>query len=276
MKFTKMHGAGNDFIIINIDAEGIAKESLPKLAEKLCARRTSVGADGLMAVTKPQNGGDFKMLFFNADGSEGEMCGNGARCIARYGYENGLAGNIQRIETVSSTVVGRLINERNYCVRMNDPTVVDMCRTAIVDGVEYNCVYIELGDPGLPHAVVELDTEIIPDEKLCEIGRKLRNSSAFPKGANVNFCYIIGENRVKAVTFERGVEDFTLACGTGASSIAAALTLLDKVTGKNVEIEMPGGTLEVSLTEENGNIRDIYLTGPTNIVAVGEITDEDM
>jgi len=276
MKFTKMHGAGNDFIIINIEEESIAKDCLSKLAKKLCARRTSVGADGLMAVTKPENGGDFKMLFFNADGSEGEMCGNGARCIARYGYENGLAGELQHIETVSGTVIGSRINERQYRVRMNDPTVADICRTVTVDGTKYNCVYIELGNPGLPHAVVELDSDIIADEKLYEIGRNIRSSSVFPKGANVNFCYITGENQVKAVTFERGVEDFTLACGTGASSVVAALALLGKVTGENVKVEMPGGTLEISLTEENGKVRDIYLTGPTNIVAVGEITDEDM
>ena len=98
MKFTKMQGAGNDFIIINNIAEHIPAEELSRLAKRLCTRRLSVGADGLMAVTEAKNGGDFAMLFFNSDGSLGEMCGNGARCICRYGYENALAGEEQHAD----------------------------------------------------------------------------------------------------------------------------------------------------------------------------------
>ena len=131
MRYTKMQGAGNDFIIIDIDKENIRPDALPSLAKRVCSRRLSVGADGLMAVTKAESGGDYKMLFYNSDGTEGEMCGNGARCIARYGYENGLAGETQRIETVSGTVVGRRISERQYRVRMNDPTVIDLNRSDI-------------------------------------------------------------------------------------------------------------------------------------------------
>ena len=275
MKFTKMHGAGNDFIIIDIDRENIAVDDLPAIAKKLCERRLSVGADGLMAVTASSDG-DFKMLFYNSDGTVGEMCGNGARCIARYGYENGLAGVIQRIETASGTVVGERISERRYRVRMNDPTVIDLHRQVFTDGCVYDCSYIELGFPGLPHAVVELDFEKIPKDELFALGRKLRYDSAFPKGANVNFCHITGENSVSAITYERGVEDFTHACGTGASSVAAALALLGRVSGENVKVNMPGGMLEISLTAEKGTAYDIFLTGPTNIVAVGEITDEDL
>ena len=112
MKFTKMQGAGNDFIIIDIDKENISVEKLPEIAKRVCSRRLSVGADGLMAVTKAVAGGDYRMLFYNSDGTEGEMCGNGARCIARYGFENGLAGETQHIETVSGTVVGKRVSER--------------------------------------------------------------------------------------------------------------------------------------------------------------------
>ena len=272
MKFTKMQGAGNDFIIIDIDKENILPDALPDIAKRVCSRRLSVGADGLMAVTKAENGGDYKMLFYNSDGTEGEMCGNGARCIARYGYENGLAGETQRIETVSGTVVGKRTSERQYCVRMNDPTVIDLSREA----EDVTCAYIELGNPGLPHAVVEIDFAKMPEEELFELGKRLRWSTAFPKGANVNLCRIVGENHIAAKTFERGVEDFTLACGTGASSLVAALTLMGKVSGKNVKVDMPGGQLEISLTVEEKTAKDIYLTGPTNVVAVGEITDEDM
>ncbi|MBQ8831496.1 MAG: diaminopimelate epimerase [Oscillospiraceae bacterium] len=272
MRFTKMQGAGNDFIIIDIDKEKISPDALPDIAKRVCSRRLSVGADGLMAVTSAENGGDYRMLFYNSDGTEGEMCGNGARCIARYGYENGLAGEIQHIETVSGTVVGKRISERKYQVRMNDPTVIDLSRAA--ENIE--CSYIELGDPGLPHAVAEMYFEELPEDELRELGRKLRWNSVFPKGANVNFCRIIGDDHVIAKTFERGVEDFTLACGTGASSVVTALTLMGKVSGKNVKVDMPGGKLEVSLTVAGETVRDIFLTGPTNIVAVGEITDEDM
>ena len=276
MKFTKMHGAGNDFIIIDMEREGLKESELPVIAKKLCGRRTSLGADGIMFVKSAEKGGDYKMLFYNSDGSEGEMCGNGARCIARYGYENGLAGEVQRIETASGTVTGQRISERQYRVRMNDPTTAEICRKAEADGKVYDCAYIELGDPGLPHAVCELDFDEIDGNVLRETGRKLRFSDAFPKGANVNFYSVTGASSVKAITFERGVEDFTLACGTGASSIAAALVMKGKMKPDRIAVDMPGGRLEITLTEKDGKISDIYLTGPTNIVASGEITDEDM
>ena len=101
MKFTKMQGAGNDFIVINNMEEKLPQAQFAALARRLCTRRMSIGADGMMIVDAPQNGGDYRMYFYNADGSLGEMCGNGARCIARYGYEKGLAGETQRVETTA-------------------------------------------------------------------------------------------------------------------------------------------------------------------------------
>ena len=124
MRFTKMHGAGNDFIIINNIEEKLPRGALPALAKRLCAAHTGAGADGLMAVESAVRGGDYAMLFFNSDGSEGEMCGNGARCIARYGYEHGLAGETQHVETVSGTVTGRRITPTLYRVRLNDPSLM--------------------------------------------------------------------------------------------------------------------------------------------------------
>ena len=121
MKFTKMHGAGNDFIIINAMQEQIAPERIPELARVLCSRRTGIGADGLMLTDHPTDGGDFKLLFYNADGSLGEMCGNGARCIARYGYEHGLSGDKANIETTAGLVTGERISETQYRIRLNDP-----------------------------------------------------------------------------------------------------------------------------------------------------------
>ena len=147
MKFTKMHGAGNDFVIINSLEEHIDADRIPELARTLCSRRTGIGADGLMLTAKATCGGDFKLLFYNADGSLGEMCGNGARCIARYGYEHGLAGEVQRIETTAGLVTGERISESLYRIRLNDPSVIDLHRQAC----GYDCSYVELGSPGIPH-----------------------------------------------------------------------------------------------------------------------------
>jgi len=266
MKFTKMHGAGNDFVIISMLEEQIDIERIPELAQKLCHRRMGIGADGLMLVDKAECGGDYRLRFYNADGSLGEMCGNGARCIARYGYEHGLAGDIQRIETTAGLVIGERMSETLYKIRLNDPSVIDLHRKA----EDTECAYLELGNPGIPHAVVIMDSwDKIPENELREKGRKLRYSTAFPKGANVSFVKLVGKDSVKAITFERGVEDFTLACGTGSGSITAALTLMGKCSGENVKISMPGGDLFVSLkTDEKAH--DIYLTGPTCVVFEGD------
>lgn len=275
MKFSKMHGAGNDFVIL-CDLEGrLSREGMPALARRLCALHTGLGADGLMLVIPAEGGGDYGMLFYNADGSLGEMCGNGARCICRYGYEHGLAGERQRVETTAGLVVGERIDKRRYRVRLNDPAMLDI-RPVSVGGRDYVCRYVELGNPGIPHAVVLLeDWEARDKSELRELGRALRFAPAFPRGANVSFVRLVGEDRLRAVTFERGVEDFTLACGTGCGSIAAALTAEGLVSGRDVQIEMPGGLLEVSLTAEGKRVRDIFLTGPTFLICEGELPDEE-
>lgn len=270
MVFTKMQGAGNDFIIIDNRDGVIPKDALSALAVRLCAYHTGVGADGLMVITDSSSA-DYAMLFYNNDGSIGEMCGNGSRCICRYGYDNGLAGEIQHVETASGTVVGKRIDEQRYQVRLNDPSLIDLHRKVSVDGADYDCAYIELGVPGLPHAIVRLDNwDRTDSNKLRELGGKLRRAKEFPKGANVTFVKKLGENELKAITFERGVENFTLACGTGCGSAVTALTLLGLVSGKNVRINMPGGLIEITLDAENGNVSNILMTGPTAVVFKGE------
>lgn len=267
MKFTKMHGAGNDFVIINTIEEKLDLYAAPLLARTLCVRATGIGADGLMLVAPAEGNADYRLLFYNADGSLGEMCGNGARCIARYGYEHGLAGETQRIETTAGLVTGERISQTLYRIRLNDPSVIDLHRAA--EG--YDCAYIELGNPGIPHAVlIKNDWDKTPENKLHELGRALRYSPAFPKGANVSFVRLTGENEIRAVTYERGVEDFTLACGTGCGSIVTALTLMGLISGKNVKVSMPGGELFVSLTRDGVTVHDVYLTGPTCVVFEGE------
>ena len=277
MEFWKMNGAGNDFLILNNLTERLSPEVLSRIAQTLCERHLSIGADGLMVVDAPTQGGDYKMLFFNSDGSLGEMCGNGARCICRYGYENGLAGETQVVETTAGIVTGKRISERLYKIRLNDPTTMKLDAGVEVDGIHYNCAYVELGNPGLPHAVVPYAGLKNADEnELRELGRKLRWHKSFPKGANVNFYELTGEDEIYERTFERGVEDFTYACGTGTGSVAAVLTMQGKVSGRGVRVNMTGGQLVNDVEREGPRITDLYLTGPTNIVCKGEVTDEDL
>ena len=271
MKFTKMHGAGNDFVILDNLSGSIPESDYSRLAQTLCCRRLSIGADGLMIVLPAQGVGDYAMRFYNSDGSLGEMCGNGARCIARYGFDHGLAGDIQRIETTAGIVVGQRIERDLYCIRLNDPTAVETEIGIPWEGQILSVSYIELGDPGIPHAVLELpDWDALPEEELRSLGAYIRSYAAFPKGANVTFRKRLGRNHVKAVTFERGVEDFTLACGTGAGSTAAAMRLRGELGNETLSLDFPGGELQVSLSVEDDTVCDIYLTGPAIVVAEGK------
>ena len=212
MEFWKMNGAGNDFIVIDDRQDAVPADKWPDLARTLCERHLSIGADGLMVVKRPTCGGDYRMLFFNSDGSMGEMCGNGARCICRFGYENGLAGEVQKVETTAGLVTGWRMDRRQYRVRLNDPCHLRLDGTAEVDGAVYDCAYVELGDPGIPHAVVPMQgLQDCDTHALFRLGRRLRHYKDFPKGANVNFYEIIGPDHLYERTYERGVEGFTYA-----------------------------------------------------------------
>lgn len=275
MRFTKMHGAGNDFIVINNMDGAIAVAELGALARRLCTPHTGVGADGLMVAIPARNDADYAMLYFNSDGSEGEMCGNGARCMARYGYEKGLAEEKQRIETASGVVLGERIDKNRYSVRLNDPSRIEPRLSLEINDRSYDCSYVELGVPGLPHLVVPMQYFDLMDEaELKELGRAMRNAPCFEKGANVTFVKRLGDNCLKAVTYERGVEDFTLACGTGCGSVAAALSLSDDVDCcREVKISMPGGELAIKLCREGDSVKDIWLVGPTVIVFEAELIE---
>ena len=273
MRFTKMNGAGNDFVLVeNLHGE-LTQQQLSKLARTLCDRRMSIGADGLMAIVPAKANADFGMLFFNCDGTLGEMCGNGARCICRYGYETGLAGETQTIETTAGLVTGTRIDAKNYRIRLPDP--VNLQYLALdVDGKKVGCMYLELGNPGIPHAVVQYPGLREADEQaLFEFGRKLRYHPAFPKGANVNFLEKTGENRFYERTWERGVEDFTYACGTGTGASVYALAEKRRC-GDHAEVEVKGGLLIVDIVRDGKKCRDLLLTGPASMVCTGEIFDE--
>jgi len=276
LRFSKMNGAGNDFLIINNLEEHLPLTAFPTIARILCHRHLSIGADGLMVVEKSETC-DYKMIFYNADGSEGEMCGNGARCICRYGYEHGLAGERQTVETVSGTVTGERIDRRSYRIRLTDPSVIELIHPLHHDRNSYPCSYVELGVPGLPHAVVPIKGLAGKTmDELRPLGAALRSHPSFPKGANVNFYDIVGEDELVELTYERGVEDFTYACGTGTGSLVTVLTLQGKVSGKDVKVSVPGGELRITVELEGERVKNLYLTGPTNIVCEGFVTDEDL
>lgn len=277
MKFTKMQGTGNDFIVVNNMELGLAPEKFPAIAKRVCTPRLSLGGDALMVADRPQHGGDLRMRFYNADGTEGEMCGNGARCLARYAYERGLSGETMTIETVAGDVLGWRQNKREYKIRLNDPSILKLDYPVEVDGVTYECSYVELGEPGLPHAVVHLPG--LADKSLDEmrpLGAALRSHPAFPKGANVNFWNLQEDGVVRLLTFERGVEDFTLACGTGSGSTAAVLTLRGLTSEIPVRLDMMGGRLKVEVEQDGEKVTGLFLIGDTNIVAEGDLTDEDL
>ena len=288
-----MHGAGNSFVITESLHDELKSGDLSVLALRLCDPETGPGADGLMVLVPADKGADFRMLFYNSDGSSGEMCGNGARCVARYGFEHNLAPDPGRIciQTTAGLVTGRRITKEQYEIRLNNPSVIDLHRCARIktdllagiqsesgqpsSGCEYSrnvlCSYIELGSPGIPHAVVSARPEMVNNpESIRDLASALRFSSSFPKGANVTFVAPAGKQLVRAVTYERGVEDFTLACGTGCGAAAVSLILSSAVTGEDLDILMPGGKLHVQVHRDQDAIREILLTGPTAYVAEGE------
>ena len=274
MHYTIMHGAGNSFVLIE-NRNGELRDTDPgELAVLLCSGNTGFRTDGMIVITPAEEQlADFGMMFYNGDGSVGEMCGNGARCLARYGVEHGLAKNPEkiRIAATAGLVLAKRITEELYEVRLNDPSVIDLHRTVSALGTDYDCSYIELGNPGLPHAVVETaETELKDIDRLRKAGSALRFSREFPKGANVTFACVTGEHTVRAITFERGVEDFTLACGTGCGATAIALLLRGRIPGNPVEIDMPGGHLSVCVKTDDTGVHDILLRGPTAVVKEGE------
>lgn len=277
MNFTKMNGAGNDFIIVENFDGALSEQALPAIARALCDRRMSIGADGLMVLQKADAlvQADFRMLFYNSDGSLGEMCGNGARCICRYGYENGLCGATQRIQTTAGLVTGWRAGDSEYRIALNLPTVVKLNQSLTLSGEQVTYDYVELGSPGIPHAAVCCQGLLHADEAaLRQTGRAMRRHAAFARGANVNFYEITQPDTLTAMPYERGVEDFTYACGTGAGATVTALTLRGLVSGSGVRVRMRGGELVVDAEQKDGKITALYLTGPTRLVARGEALAE--
>ena len=249
-----MNGAGNDFMVI--DARGMGRTDFEAMAIELCKLEN---ADGFMAADV-SDVADFRLHFYNSDGTRGEMCGNGARCICRFAYDMGIAGAEMTVQTDAGLVPGWRLDENQYKVRLNDPSALDLNRKGDI-------AYVELGNPGVPHAVKEVPGLTFENKaEYWELGKALRHDPAFPKGANANMYTWIGENAVRVLTFERGVEDYTLACGTGTGSTACVLWAEGKLPGGHLIAENQGGTLEVTLEGENGVVTSIMLEGPTQVV----------
>ena len=258
MQLWHMSGAGNDFVVL--DARG-KQIDFQAMAIKLC---TQMGADGFLAVDNSEIA-DFKLHFYNPDGLRGEMCGNGARCVCKFAYDNGIAGEAMTVETDAGLVYGWRLGENQYRIRLNNPGVVDLERLP-------GTAYMELGNPGIPHSITlcpELDWEA--KDRLKPDFLAIRHSSAFPKGVNVNFYRPLTDCSVQILTFERGVEDFTLACGTGSASVAAVLWLRGMLPGGRLTVENPGGTLEITIKGQDGKIDELYLEGPAETLKAVEI-----
>ena len=258
MEVWHMNGAGNDFLVLDTRGQVL---DLERLAKKYCAQ---FGADGFMAMDNSKTG-DFRLHFYNADGSRGEMCGNGSRCICRFAHAHGIPGEKLTVETDAGPVFGWRISEDTYRVQLNCPGILDLHRK---EGIAYT----ELGDPGVPHAVLERtglrweDKELLRQEAKC-----LRFDPAFPKGANVNFYTWLGENTIRILTYERGVEDYTLACGTGTGSAAAVLWMQGKLPGGVLAAKNQGGTLTATVQGEDGRITALLLEGPTEVTEILEL-----
>ncbi len=258
MKVYHMSGAGNDFMVV--DARGLDLD-FPSLARELCEK---TGADGFMALDDSQTQ-DFRLHFYNSDGSRGEMCGNGARCICKFAYELGVAGENMTVQTDAGTVYGWRLGEKRYQVQLNNPGALDLHRLP-------DTAYVELGDPGIPHCVHRLPVFSWEDkEKLLPLALELRHSPAFPKGVNVNFFTELSSGRVRMLTYERGVEDYTLACGTGCASVAVVLHKTGMLPGGVLTAENAGGTLTVTVTQENGEIQKILLEGPAEVLQIYDV-----
>lgn len=271
MEFTKMQGNGNDFIVIDNREGPWSKPDLSRLALCLCLRRQSVGADGLIAVEKSPDA-DFTMRLFNSDGSEAEMCGNGARCAARYACEKGIAPPGMVFSTPAGPVRAE-VGENSVSLDMGTVDLQTVVKKQSFPFAKETIFFTHLV-VGVPHTVV------FPESVKGKNGTDLRrlaealqaDTKRFPSGTNVNFVTTVGE-RLEVQTFERGVGDFTLSCGTGSAASAIALWL-ETLAKPPVSVENPGGTNIVAFPDDRSLERlPVTLTGGAEFVYEGRVAD---
>lgn len=277
IEFTKMHGLGNDFILLDaIKSPEILKlndQQIAQLSKRLCQRRYSVGADQVLILC-PSERADYRMRIFNADGSEVQMCGNGIRCIAKYIWAHGYSkNNPLKIETLAGIILpekhGRMVrvdmgtpefSPERIPVRV-EPLPADMIDYPLtVGGREFTVSCVSMGNP---HCVVLVDrTDTFP---VSHYGPLIENHEIFPERTNVEFVEVVSKKSIKMRVWERGAGE-TLACGTGASA-AAVITAHKGLTNKKVTVHLLGGDLEIEWAEDNR----VYMTGPAEEVFEGRL-----
>ena len=274
MKFTKMEGCGNDYVYVNGFGEKIDNPN--EVAIAVSDRHFGIGSDGLIIIN-PSEVADFKMCMYNADGSEGKMCGNGIRCVAKYVYDFNLTDkDVITVETLSGikTLKLNVENGKVKTVRVNMGAPILECdkvpvkyddekminKPVKVDGKTFNITCVSMGNP---HAVTFInDTDNLEIEK---IGPKFENNEIFPDKVNTEFSQIIDKKTVKMRVWERGSGE-TFACGTGACACVVA-SVLNRLTENKVTVKLLGGELEI---EYNQDENTVYMTGPARVVFTGE------
>jgi diaminopimelate epimerase len=264
LRFTKMNGAGNDFILfdnrtrdIDLDRNQIAQ---------LCDRHRGIGADGILLLEKPTNRADFRMRYFNADGGEAEMCGNGARCFAR--FANKVGGQKAKIsfETPAGVISAELKGDL-VTLRMTEPTDLRLNVDLPIAAKNKTVHFI---NSGVPHVVIPVAK--IDDADVRREGAAIRHHKMFsPNGTNVNFIEKRGPNKIAIRTYERGVEDETLACGTGIVASALIFAASENTNSPISVVARGGDELEVGFEKVEGGFRNVTLTGPAEFVFEGTI-----
>lgn len=264
--FSKMFGHGNDFIVVQ-DCQDMAPGDWREIAMRFCSRRTGIGADGLLIVG-PGKSADFSMRIFNSDGSEAEMCGNGARCIARFAFEKGIAGSPMKFETPAG-IIEAAVEGSCVAIRLTDPTGPVGSVAALSDG-RYPLYTI---NTGVPHVIVFTEAVFdLADELIQKRGKAIRFYEYFaPAGTNVDFVEVVGPRRIRVRTYERGVEAETPACGTGAAASALVSSLYAEMEAPPIEVEMPGGVLCVNFRRTCDVFTDVWLSGDVEWVFRGEM-----
>jgi diaminopimelate epimerase len=268
IEFYKMSGSGNDFIIIDNRDLSLNVGDLPSFARRVCERKISVGADGLLLI-EPSKTVNFKWQFLNSYGSVAEMCGNASRCVARYAYLKGIAPEKMSFETIAG-IISAEVKDDVVKVRLTDPSPIQSIGKLIFDDCQFN---LDCVDTGVPHAVTFVDN--LDTCTVFEWGRKIRRHDIFqPRGTNANFAKVIDRHKIRVRTYERGVEDETLACGTGdvASVLAAASRGL--VDSPVDVIVRSGETLRIYFTKKDDRFSEIYLEGSVKIVYHGFLFEE--
>lgn len=268
--FWKMSGSGNDFIMIDHRNPIIPAGEMKAFVSKVCRRGLSVGADGVILI-EPSENADYKWHYYNADGGEVEMCGNGSRCVARFAYLQKIAPAKHTIETQAGMVQAEVLAPGDRVrVRLPDPSGLKLDLKIEIEGKTYPGHFI---NTGVPHVVYLVDDVETVD--LTRLGRATRRHPLFaPRGTNANFVTVTGRQDLTIRTYERGVEDETLACGTGAIAAAMIATALGKTVPPVSLLTRGGIVLGVDFKKEGDLFKEVFLEGDARVVYKGELQEE--